>query len=128
MPLFTIDEGSGVPIWVQIRNRLAFLIESGYYKPGDALPTVRYLAADLGVNYHTCNKAYTTLEYDGYIYSKQGKGSFVKEPPAGSTWNRPPADAIMEECIRRCIELGMQREEIGSRFAAVLGSFRNDSE
>ncbi|MBR2790206.1 MAG: GntR family transcriptional regulator [Eggerthellaceae bacterium] len=128
MPLFTIDEGSGIPIWVQIRNRLAFLIESGYYKPGEALPTVRYLAADLGVNYHTCNKAYTTLEYDGYIYSRQGKGSFVKEPPSGGTWNRPPTDAIMDECIRRCMELGMQPEEIGERFVALLETIHHDSE
>ena len=69
MALFELDEHSGIPIWIQLRNRLMYLIDSGYYATGDRLPTVRALAADLNVNYHTVNKVYTSLEHDGYISS-----------------------------------------------------------
>ena len=45
MALFEINEKSSIPIWLQLKNRFIYLITSGYYKPGDQLPTVRGLAA-----------------------------------------------------------------------------------
>ena len=38
---FEIDATTDVPLWVQLRQRLVYLINSGYFKPGDQLPTVR---------------------------------------------------------------------------------------
>ena len=118
MALIEIDEKCGLPIWVQIRNRIAYLIESGYYKPGDQLPTIRALASELEINYHTCNKAYATLETDGYIVTKRGRGTMVSDLHPGKSSDA--ADVIMDECIRRCQTLGMTLEEIGPRFAAAL--------
>ena len=46
MALFEIDESSGLPVWVQLRNRFVYLIKTGYYQPGDQLPSVRTLAAE----------------------------------------------------------------------------------
>ena len=43
-PSFKFDENSDLPLWVQLRNRMAYLITSGFYKPGDKLPTVRKYA------------------------------------------------------------------------------------
>ena len=74
-----INEKSGVPVWVQIRNHLLFLIKSERIKPGDVLPTVRELAARLGVNYNTVHKVYQDLEADGLICSSRGKRSFVAD-------------------------------------------------
>ena len=61
MALFEINEKSSIPIWLQLKNRFIYLITSGYYKPGDQLPTVRGLAADVEVNYNTVSKV--TSEY-----------------------------------------------------------------
>ena len=44
---FALDHTSGLPVWIQIKNRIAYLIGSGAYGPGDRLPTVRALAVDL---------------------------------------------------------------------------------
>ncbi len=118
MALIEIDEKCGLPLWVQIRNRIAYLIESGHYKPGDQLPTIRSLASDLEINYHTCNKAYATLETDGYIVTKRGKGTMVCELHPGQ--GNDAANAVMDECIRRCLALGMTHSEIGPRFAEAL--------
>ena len=55
---FAIDHNSGLPVWIQIKNRIAYLIGSGSYAPGDRLPTVRALAVDLDISYNTVNRAY----------------------------------------------------------------------
>ena len=102
---FELDEDSGIPIWIQLRNRLAYLVDSGYYKSGDRLPTVRALAAELNVNYHTVNKVYTSLEHDGYISSKRGRGAFVSKQP-GQSEEEMPGDIVLAEAVRQCMELG----------------------
>ena len=51
---FEIDESSGLPVWVQLRNRFVYLIKTGHYQPGDQLPSVRTLAAEAAINYNTC--------------------------------------------------------------------------
>ena len=62
-----VNDTSGVPVWIQIRNHMIFLIRSGHLRPGDTLPTVRELAIQLGVNYNTIHKVYQDLETDGLI-------------------------------------------------------------
>ena len=52
---FEVEKESDVPLWVQLKNRLAYLITSGFYEPGEQLPTVRALASDISINY---NKRY----------------------------------------------------------------------
>ena len=64
---FVIDHNSGLPVWIQIKNRIAYLIGSGAFVPGDRLPTVRALAVDLDISYNTVNRAYMDLEREGYI-------------------------------------------------------------
>ena len=59
---FVIDHNSGLPVWIQIKNRIAYLIGSGAFVPGDRLPTVRALAVDLDISYNTVNRAYMDLE------------------------------------------------------------------
>lgn len=123
MALFELDEHSGIPIWIQLRNRLMYLIDSGHYKNGDRLPTVRALAADLNVNYHTVNKVYTSLEHDGYISSKRGRGAFVEKIAADDDGIDISGDVILAEGIRQCLELGMTVEDVKKRFNKALEGF-----
>ena len=130
MALIELDEHSGIPIWVQLRNRLMYLIDSGHYQAGDRLPTVRALAADLNVNYHTVNKVYTSLERDGYISSKRGRGAFVEKQGGESAGDASSGDAVLGEGIRQCLELGMTLDDVERRFKLALEGFRtsNDEE
>ena len=50
---FAIDHSSGLPVWIQVKNRLAYLIGTGAFAAGDRLPTVRSLAIDLDISYNT---------------------------------------------------------------------------
>lgn len=111
----TIDSDSGIPIWLQLRNRLVYLIGSGHFAVGDKLPTVRELAVDLGINYNTVSKVYQDIERDGYIASYRGRGTFVSDKylnNAGAADNE--ADSLVDDFIRQCREFGIPRQDIVS--------------
>lgn len=73
-----ISNASGEPIYLQIVNRIKTLILEGKLKEGDALPSMRNLAAELRISFMTTKRAYEELERDGFIESYTGRGSFVK--------------------------------------------------
>ena len=118
---FEVDTTTDVPLWVQLRQRLIHLINSGYFKPGDQLPTVRGLAADVEVNYNTVSKVYMSLEQDGYIQSKRRQGAFVLDvsgKPGVSI--STTAEIVTQEYLKRCFELGMSLEDIEEQFAQSM--------
>ena len=65
------------PIFVQIRQRIAAMILSETAKEGEALPSVRSIAADLSVNPLTVTRAYESLVNLGVVESRRGMGMFV---------------------------------------------------
>ena len=73
----TIDPGSDVPPFEQLRTRLAADITSGTLAAGTRLPTVRTLASELDLATNTVARAYRELEADGFIETRGRHGSFV---------------------------------------------------
>ena len=76
--LLRIDMTSDTPIYQQIRNEIVFAVAKENLKPGDALPTVRQLAQDIGVNPMTVNKAYALLKDEGVIIIDRRHGARMK--------------------------------------------------
>ena len=76
---FQVDEASGVPFYLQLKEQLLHAISRGQLKTGDQLPTVRELAMDLTINPNTVNRAYAELEREGLLKSRRGRGTFVAE-------------------------------------------------
>ncbi len=117
----TVDDRSGVPVWVQIRNFLIFQIRSGQLRPGDTLPTVRQLAVDLGVNYNTIHKVYQDLETDGLINSGRGRRSTIADIDSASLeLPESPIDAVIEELARVARESGVTRQDVMTRVEEAL--------
>ena len=77
--IIEIDTLGLSPIYEQLRNQVVLGIASNKLVPGEALPSVRRLAADLGINFHTVNKAYTLLCEEGYIKMDRRKGAVVAQ-------------------------------------------------
>ena len=77
--MLKIDWQSGVPAYDQIVQGFIKLIVIGAMSAGDKMPSVRAMAAKLGVNPNTVQKAYLLLEEKGIIYSVAGRGSFISE-------------------------------------------------
>ena len=80
--VITVDKLSDAPLYLQLRNAVIAGIASGELRPGDALPSVRSLAEDLGINLHTVNKAYATLRDEGYVIMLGRRGAYVADAPA----------------------------------------------
>ena len=110
---FTQDQASDTPLWIQLRQKLVQLIATGYFVPGDQLPTVRGLASELSINYNTVNKAYMSLVSDGYLESTVGKGVFVCEWPGKPVTEKTrEIDTLTEEFISTCRERGLSLTDI----------------
>ncbi len=110
---FELDYSSGLPVWIQVKNRLAYLIASGEYAAGDRLPTVRALAVSLDISYNTVNRAYMDLERDGYISTRQGRGTFVTDIANNSVPVANDAAILLaDEMIQAGINAGMSENDI----------------
>ena len=75
--MLQLNYRDGRPIYEQVRDGLRQLLVTGAIQPGDKLPSVRQLASQLAINPNTIQRAYETLEQEGYVYSVPGKGSFA---------------------------------------------------
>jgi DNA-binding transcriptional regulator YhcF (GntR family) len=73
----TIDEGSAVPPFEQVRDQLEQAITMGAISPGVRLPTVRQLAHDLGLAPNTVARSYRALEDAGLIETHGRRGTTV---------------------------------------------------
>lgn len=67
------------PIYSQLMDKIKLQIISGFYKPGDKLPSVRELAATASVNPNTMQKAFSELERSNLIITQRTSGRFVTE-------------------------------------------------
>jgi DNA-binding transcriptional regulator YhcF (GntR family) len=91
--IITVDPQSPTPPFEQIRIAIRQLVATGALPVGARLPTVRQLAADLGIAPGTVGRAFRELELEGIIESRGRHGTHVKSAP-----RRPQAAA---ERVRR---------------------------
>ena len=89
---FTLNFSSGVPIYRQIVQLISGKILSGALAPGDRIPSIRDVTAELNVNPNTVAKAYRELELGGLIETRRGMGCFVAE----SAGAKPAEDVTPE--------------------------------
>jgi len=75
--LFALDLNSGTPIYLQLKDQIRYAISVGELRPGDALPSIRKLEAELGVNRNTIRRAYMELQHEGTLVIRQGKEAEV---------------------------------------------------
>ncbi len=81
--IIEINTLSSEPLYEQLRDQIVLGIAARKLIPNEALPSVRRLAADLGINFHTVNKAYAMLVEEGYIVMDRRKGAVVAQTIAG---------------------------------------------
>lgn len=76
-----VDAQDPTPPYGQLYRQLATAIASGVLEPGTRLPTIRQLAADLGVAGGTVMRAYAELESGGFVATRRGGGTTVAKRP-----------------------------------------------
>ena len=118
--IFRVDESSDLPIWAQLRSRIAYLIRTGHFKAGEQLPSVRCLATEAKINYNTVSKAYRDLELEGLIVSIRGRGMFVQKNIVPDNSEDAAIDALLENCIGQYRARGMTYADIRQRAESII--------
>jgi GntR family transcriptional regulator len=95
--LLSIEPDGPVPIYQQIRDRIVEAIAAGDLQAGSGLPATRQLAVDLGINFHTVNKAYDLLRQEGLLRIGRKSGAVAARDPASG----PPRPGWEEDWTGR---------------------------
>ena len=109
-----VDNKSGEPIYNQIYAQIRGQIINGELEENEMLPSIRALAKDLRISFLTTKHAYDELEKEGFIYTLQGKGSFVA--PRNTEMIREENLKKIEEHIEQIVQLAangnISRQEV----------------
>lgn len=110
----TLSSSSMTPIYEQLTTQIKSLVIDGKLAAGEALPSVRSLAAELKISALTVKKAYDRLEEEGLIVTVHGKGSFVERTGTqlALEFRQHEAEKQLTEALARAEAAGLSREEI----------------
>lgn len=115
--MFQLNYQSHKSVYEQIVDNIKEQIMTGVLKENTQLPTVRELSQLLTINPHTVQKAFQTLDQEGYIYTIADKGTFVSSRKYVKT-DEEKAKAIINtivESYKELIYMGMSQDEIHNK-------------
>jgi GntR family transcriptional regulator len=119
-----VDPASPTPPYEQIRGQIARMIGAGVMPPGAQLPSIRQLAADLGIAANTVARAYRELELEGLVTSRVRHGTTVTASPPVLT--EAEVHRRLTEAARTYAavahQLGVGADEAGAAAGAALRS------
>ena len=110
-----LDYRDARPIYSQIIDGFRDQILAGVLSPGDKLPSVRDLAAELAINPNTIQRAYRELESQGWIQSVPGKGSFVLGVPQATAAETQALTEEFDKLTALLLKLGLTHRELMDR-------------
>lgn len=109
----TIEFDNNLPIYLQIMNYIKLQIVTGKLGPGDKVPSVRDLAAELKINPNTIQRTFQELEREGVAESRRGLGRFVtSEDEKIMAIKKEMAAELLERFIGGMRELGFDNDNI----------------
>jgi GntR family transcriptional regulator len=111
----TIAWNDSTPIYRQLRDRVVAMILDGVLKQGDALPSVRQVAADFQINPITVSKAYQELVDENLVEKRRGLGMYVTEGARGALMKSERERFLSEEwpqLYARLTRLGLTLKQL----------------
>ena len=107
--LFVVHASSGVPIYRQLVDQVEALVAGGRLRPGDVVPSVRQVAATLGINPMTVSKAWSRLEADGVLTRDRGRGMVVapRRETASLADRRGDVRPLVYRAVIHALHLGL---------------------
>lgn len=115
-----LDPRSGIPVYLQLFNQIRRQAVARRLRPGDRLPTVRELAAQLDVNFNTVARAYRLLHRAGLVSAQQGRGTYVLEARGSGDANQVTLQALTSQYIAELIRHGYSPDQIAGVVARQL--------
>ena len=124
--LLSIEPDGPVAIYQQIRDRIVEAIADGELPAGSGLPATRQLAVDLGINFHTVNKAYDLLRQEGLLRIGRKSGAVVARDAAGGAprpgWEQDWAGRL-RTLLAEAAAQGLPADDILRHGQAALAGF-----
>ena len=122
--MFSLNYRDARPIYEQVRDGLRHLVVTGAIQEGDQFPSVRSLAASLAINPNTIQRAYESLEREGYLYTVAGKGAFAARKGDVAGERRERLLRQFDEAAAELLFLGLTVEELELRVARAKEAAR----
>ena len=113
--MLNLDYRDARPIYEQVRDNLRRLMVSGAIQEGEKLPSVRSLSSNLAINPNTIQRAYESLEAEGYVYSIPGKGSFAAPRTGVDEERRDRLLGQFDSLTAELLYLGVTRDRLIAR-------------
>ena len=126
--MIILDYKDTRPIYEQIVEKFKLLILKGVLTKDEQMPSVRSLAMELSINPNTIQRAYATLESQGYIYTVKGKGNFVSDKATLMKDYQKEISSQLSEVCKQAASAGMGREEfmtLVNESVAATGDWRS---
>ncbi len=117
-----VDTASPTPPYEQVRAQFAALIRRGELEPGQRLPPVRQLAADLGLAPGTVARAYRELELAGLVGTRRGGGTVVAQGTAPDGTAPQTLGGLASDYVAAARRLGFTDEQLLAAVHEALGS------
>ena len=115
MTLTSIQWSDGAPIYRQLKDRVIAMMLDGIQKPGDALPSVRQVAAEYQLNPITVSRAYQELADEALVEKRRGLGMFVTDEASKKLLSSERERFLSEEwpaVAERIERLGLSIEDL----------------
>ena len=110
-----VQWSDGAPIYRQLKERVVAMLLDGLLKPGDALPSVRQVAAEYQLNPITVSRAYQELADEAIVEKRRGLGMYVTEGASEKLLNSERERFLHEEwplVLERIQRLGLSLERL----------------
>jgi DNA-binding transcriptional regulator YhcF (GntR family) len=109
--ILSVDPSRALPVYEQVREQIRRMVAAGTLQPGARLPTIRQLAADLGLAKGTIERAYELLEGDAVIERHGRSGTYVAEVRTATAGEvATDLDAVAESLVIAARQLGADEE------------------
>ncbi len=107
-------------MYLQIMEQIKQRVAVGDWAAGQAIPSIRQLAVDIGVSVITVKRAYLELEREGVIVTRQGKGCFVaSDAEIGTRIREQELAQHLEQAARSAAMMGLSQKNLEKRIRAI---------
>jgi GntR family transcriptional regulator len=118
---FYLEGRSGVPTYLQIVQQVRQAVRLGILRPGDQLPTVKEVVAQLTINPNTVLHAYRQLDLEGVVEGRRGVGTFVASDLVPlATGDVKSLRSSLQRWVERARATGLDEESMAALFAEAI--------
>jgi GntR family transcriptional regulator len=118
---FHLDGRSGVPAYLQLVQQVRQAVRLGILRPGDQLPTVKEVVAQLTINPNTVLHAYRQLDLEGIVDGRRGVGTFVaSELVPYAAGDVKDLRSSLQEWVERARAAGLDEESMTALLADMV--------